>query len=114
MIFRTVCRALLAQTDADKPPEHWECGSECAECESEREEFEKYLKADLTENTCEKWRQYNFNELQNSVFYILEAEQTNSENWSVKTKLMVNILKSERARLARINEWNKRTAQPPN
>ncbi len=111
VIFRTVTRAFLyySNSQSDKSPEHWECKN-CAECAEERADFEENLKSDLQREIGEKWKKYNLDSLLQTVVDVSEIESNsqNSLSWTIKTDRLVKILKSERSRIERIQNWNSR------
>ena len=113
-MFKESCRAFLyfSNSQSEIDPEHFECGSECADCpvRTERAAFEEALQETLTEKTGDKWKAYGLNSLLQTVVDISELADTDKRNWTIKTDRLVRILTSERRRLERIHAWNQRNS----
>jgi hypothetical protein len=72
--------------------------------------FEEVLAENLTKRVGDKWKQYGLKNLLNTVIDIAELGETINPRWTVRTGHLVKVLKSERQRIERIQEWNKRSA----
>lgn len=76
-----------------------------------RSDFEDALAEALRGRLGDECEKYSIPSLVGTVANVSDLEDTDRANWTVATDLLVKILKGERGRLRRIEDWNRKQTQ---
>lgn len=102
------------------PPGNDECGNKCPEGEKSNgfcgecpvkeaeDNFKEFVANDLKEKLKQDWQKYSFDSLYRTVLDVLDFEDLPKSERTIKTNCLVNILKSARNRIERIDRFNNR------
>ncbi len=106
------------------PPGNDECGNECPEGEASNgcycndcpvkqseDDFKSIVSDELNEKLKSESGKYRFESLVDAVLNILDLEDLPKPERTIKTHRLINILKSERNRIERINRFNESASE---